>query len=144
MELDPGLTGTARAACERAGLNNVDVVTGDASISDAATGIAPVDVLVACGIFGNVSDDDIHGFVDLLPTLCSAPATVVWTRHRRPPDLTPTIRSWFAAAGGEEIEFVTPDPFGIIGVGAHRLTADPVPLVPGTRLFHFTGDGSAA
>ena len=25
-------------------------------------------------------------------------ATVIWTRHRRPPDLTPQIRAWFASA----------------------------------------------
>jgi hypothetical protein len=119
-------------------------VTGDASTTDAAAGIEPAQVLVGCGIFGNISDEDIRRFIDSLPMLCAPEATVLWTRHRVPPDLTPTIRSWFADAGFEEIGFESPDPAGVIGVGAHRLVADPIPLVSGRRLFSFTGDGSAA
>jgi hypothetical protein len=40
-----------------------------------------------------------------MPTLCSPGATVVWTRHRREPDLTPTIREWFVEAGFIEEAF---------------------------------------
>ncbi len=144
VELDPALAATARTACEDAGLAQIEVVTGDASTTDAAAGIAPAHVLLACGIFGNISPDDIHGFVGALPMLCTEGATILWTRHRRPPDLTPTIRAWFADAGWEEIAFESPDPARVIGVGAHRLVADPTPLVSGRRLFSFTGDGSAA
>jgi hypothetical protein len=32
--------------------------------------------------------------VQAVPTLCRADATVIWTRHRRPPDLTPQVRAW--------------------------------------------------
>jgi hypothetical protein len=39
-----------------------------------------------------VSDGDIRRCVGLLPMLCAEGATVVWTRHRRSPDLTPQIR----------------------------------------------------
>ena len=103
--------------------------------------MVPAGVLLACGIFGNVSDDDIHRFVDLTPTLLAPGATVIWTRHRRPPDLTTEIRAWFAAAGLDELAFVAPDASGFVGVGAHRLRSDPRPFVPGERMFTFVGDG---
>ncbi len=57
-------------------------------------------------------------------------------RHRSPPDLTPALRSWFAAAGFDEEAFeVSPD--GFMAVGGHRLTGEPAPLTPGQRLFTF-------
>ena len=65
----------------------------------------PADVVLACGIFGNVSTEDIHRFVAFAPALCAPGATVIWTRHRRPPDRTDDIRHWFAAAGFDELAF---------------------------------------
>jgi hypothetical protein len=141
VELDPDLAARARSDAAAAGLDGVEVVTGDASSTDAAAGAAPVDVVLACGIFGNVSDEDIHRFVDLTPTLCAPRATVIWTRHRRPPDLTTDIRAWFAAAGFDELAFVAPDASGFVGVGAHRLRTDPQSFVAGVRMFTFVGDG---
>ena len=71
-----------------------------------------------------------------LPSLCAPAALVVWTRHRRPPDLTPAIRSWFGDAGFREEAFnISRD--GFMSVGAHRLTGDPAPLMPGQLLFTF-------
>src|SRR5437588_705704 len=79
-----------------------------------------------------------------LPQLCARGATVIWTRHQRAPDLTPTVRAWFEAAGFVELAFEStdPDPPGlwaspVQGVGAHRWAHDPVPLEPGVRLFTF-------
>jgi hypothetical protein len=141
VELDPDLGACARADAAAVGLDHVEVVTGDASTTDAAVGAAPADVVLACGIFGNVSDADIRGFVASAPSLCRPAATVIWTRHRRPPDLTVDIRSWFAQEGFDEIAFASPDPAGFVGVGAHRLTRAPDPFVAGRRLFSFVGDG---
>jgi len=71
-------------------------------------------------------------------SLCAPNATVVWTRHRRPPDVTPAIRDWFATAGFDEVAFEGPDGF-IFGVGVHRLSRDPDPFAPEARLFEFVG-----
>ena len=79
------------------------------------------DVVLVCGVFGNVCDDDIRGTVRAPPTLCVPGATVIWTRHRHPPDLTVDIRRWFGEAGYEEIGFVGSEE-QFFGVGAHRLT----------------------
>lgn len=141
VEFDPELGADARTAVALAGLEHIEIVVGDGSTSDAAAGAVPAHIVVACGIFGNISDADIHGFVEYLPALCAPGAVVVWTRHRRPPDLTPTIRDWFAGAGFEEIGFVAPDDEGLVGVGAHRLITAPRPNEAGRRLFTFVGDG---
>jgi len=65
---------------------------------------------------------------------CAPGATVIWTRHRREPNLTRDIRSWFSSAGFEEVAFISPgrDRFH---VAAHRLAAPPKPYVPAVRLF---------
>ena len=71
-----------------------------------------------------------------LPQLCAANATVLWTRHRRAPDLTPSINEWFAAAGFEKLRFHSPDN-NAFAVGTHRLVGDPQPLKLAERWFSF-------
>ncbi|MGH8978118.1 MAG: SAM-dependent methyltransferase, partial [Acidimicrobiia bacterium] len=134
VELDPELSGSSAAnapAC-------VEVVCGDASTTDAFAGAVPADLVLVCGIFGNVVDDDIRNTVRVLPSLCTPGAIVVWTRHRRAPDLTVEIRKWFAATGFDEIAFTGSDE-DLYGVGAHRLAAPPAAFVPDVRLFTFVG-----
>ena len=144
VELDPTLSAHARDAARAAGLTNVDVATGDASLTDAVADLAPANLILLCGIFGNISNHDIRGCVDLLPTLCAQNAVVVWTRHRREPDLTTTVRQWFADAGFEELGFDSPERSPLTGVGAHRLCIAPRPFIAGAQLFTFIGDGSGA
>ena len=76
-----------------------------------------------------------------LPMLCSPGALVLWTRHRRPPDLTPDVRAWFADAGFDEVAFESPDAAGVVAVGVHRLAVAPQPFRPGTKWFTFVGKG---
>lgn len=83
------------------------MLQADAGITDACAGAVPAQIVVACGIFGNVSDGDIQATVAALPSLCAPAALVLWTRHRSPPDLTPAIRSWFGEAGFREEAFDT-------------------------------------
>jgi hypothetical protein len=132
VELSPEL---ARFAAEHAP-PGVAVVVGDASTTSAYEGAVPADLVLVCGVFGNVTDEDIRGTVNALPTLCAPGATVIWTRHRRPPDRTVDVRRWFGEAGFEEIAFAGSDVL-LYGVGAHRLVAAPRPVVPGRTLFTF-------
>jgi hypothetical protein len=104
--------------------------------------VAPVDLLLVCGVFGNISDDDIRATISELPTLLAERAAVLWTRHRFAPDLTPAIRGWFGGAGFEEIGFDTEDGY-LFGVGTMRFTAAPRELGQDRRLFAFVGDGNA-
>jgi Putative methyltransferase len=142
VELDERNVALARQAAQAAGLPGVEVLRADAGVTDACAGAVPAQIVLACGIFGNISDRDIQATVAALPSLCAPGALVLWTRHRRPPDLTPVIRSWFGEAGFREEAFdISPD--GFMSVGAHRLTGAPVPLTLGQRLFTFLCAGSS-
>jgi hypothetical protein len=101
----------------------------DAGVTTPYAAAAPADLLLACGVFGNISSADVQQTVAALPILCAPGATVMWTRHRREPDLTRDIRFWFAKAGFEEVAFISPGA-GRFSVGAHRLVAPPQPYVP--------------
>jgi len=133
VELEPELAATARSRAPA----GVEVVCGDASTTNAYRGAVPADLVLLCGVFGNVSEDDIRATVCALPTLCAAGATVIWTRHRRPPDLTSAIRRWFGEAGFEEVGFASSGEH-LFGVGAHRLTVPPAAWKD-QRLFQFVG-----
>ena len=118
----------AQLACERAaaaGLMQVEVRCADASRVASFADALPADVLLLCGIFGNVTDCDIRRTVDAARSLCSDGATVIWTRHRRPPDLTPALRAWFAANGFDEVAFDALETSKLTAVGAHRLRGGP-------------------
>jgi hypothetical protein len=134
VELDPELAATASTAAPA----NVEVHCGDASMTGAYAEAVPANVLMLCGIFGNVIDADVEHTVRALPSLCAPGATVIWTRHRRPPDLTVGIRRWFEESGFEEVAFVAPDD-SFYGVGMHRLTGATLPFMPDARLFSFVG-----
>ena len=136
VELDAGIAARARTAAAQAGLERVDVVVGDAALISAYTGLAPADIVVACGIFGNVDDEDIRRTIIGLRQLAAPGATVLWTRSRREPDLTPTIRAWFTDAGFSEIAFDYEDGRDF-SVGTQRFDGVTAPLEPATRLFEF-------
>jgi hypothetical protein len=113
----------ARQAAADAGLSRVRVREADASVVANFADVLPVDVLLLAGIFGNVGEADIKRTIDAAPTLCTLGATVIWTRHRRPPDMTISIRSWLASAGFEEVAFDELDSEYLASVGVHRLTS---------------------
>lgn len=141
VELDPRNAALASDGASAAGLDQVEVVVGDASVTTAYEGAVPANLILACGVFGHATDDDISRTVDLLPMLCAPGATVVWTRGGFEPDLRPTIRSWFAAAGFVDLGFsagARADGRSVEwGVGANRLAVPPAPYEPGVRLFTF-------
>jgi hypothetical protein len=136
VELDERNVAIARQAAQAAGLHGVEVLRADAGITDAYASAVPAQIVVVCGIFGNISDGDIEATMAALPSLCAPGALVLWTRHRKPPDLTPAIRSWFSEAGFSEQAFDTSHD-GFMAVGAHRLTGESAALMPGQRLFTF-------
>jgi hypothetical protein len=135
VELDPGNAAVASTAIEALGLDGLDVVVGDASVAAAYDGAVPADLVLVCGVFGHAGDDDIHRIVAHMPSLCAAGATVIWTRGDQQPDVRPSIRSWFAAEGFEELAFSAGDAGW--GVGANRLVGTPRPFDPQARLFTF-------
>ncbi|MDQ6878111.1 MAG: SAM-dependent methyltransferase [Candidatus Dormibacteraeota bacterium] len=137
VELDPGVAAAARSAASMAGLDAIEVVQGDAAMTDAYAGWLPADLVLVCGMFGNISDADIEVTVRSLPMLCARGGAVIWTRHRRPPDLTPAVRRWFIDSGFCEVSFDAPDNTSSSGIGTARLVAEPLPFRPSVRMFTF-------
>lgn len=144
VELDDELADAARRTATSLGLERVEVRTADAGTTDSYADGVPADVLLACGVFGNVSDADVARTVAALPMLLADRATVIWTRGCRV-DHDPTelagdpsehIRELFAAAGFEEVSFVRPEDAGF-RVGVHRLVVPPQRWQPGGRMFDF-------
>jgi len=143
VEMDATNAEVARRCAREAGLAGVDVVTGDASLTSAYVDVVPADLALVCGVFGNVPDGDVRTAVEALPTLVRSGGTVIWTRHRGEPDLTPTIRQWFAGAGFDEVGWDVEEGYRY-AVGTHRLAGPGRSFEPGITLFRFVGDGSSA
>jgi hypothetical protein len=122
VEIDAHNVALARQAAQAAGLHGIEPVVGDASVTDAYDGAVPADLILLCGVFGNISEADIANTISHLQRLGAAHATVIWTRHRHPPDLTPFIRETFDRAGFDELAFADSPPFG---VGVNRLRVSP-------------------
>lgn len=137
VEINPELAARAQHRSEQLGLDGVDVLVGDAGHTRAYSGAVPADLVLVCGVFGNISDADVETTVRALPQLCAPGATVIWTRHRQQPDLTGNIRRWLEEVGFENVAFETvPDPERQGSVGVARFDSQPAPL--GDRqLFRF-------
>ncbi len=137
VELDPENADAAEAGAREAGLSQVRVLRADAALTDSYVGAVPADIVLACGIFGNITDADIQRTVEHLPRFCADGATVLWTRGRwKDNDPTPRIRRWFEEAGFEELAYDAPDD-ATYSVGVNRLAVPPQPLELGVRLFSF-------
>ena len=141
VEYDPQNAAQARQAAAQAGLPQVEVRQADAARVANYADALPADVLLLCGIFGNVSDEDIERTAAAAPALCAPGATVIWTRHRRAPDLTPRIRGWFQASGFDEVAFDVPDlTLTGVSVGVGRLAVASPAALPDGPLFTFRAD----
>jgi putative methyltransferase len=136
VELDPTLAARARHRAAVGGLDSIDVICSDAASIDSYAAAIPAELVLVCGVFGNISDGDVRRTIDALPQLCASDATVIWTRHRYHPDRTPTLKRWFAAAGFAERAFDSPGA-NQWSVGMHTFRGEPQPLAPGERLFSF-------
>lgn len=140
VESDGHNVGLARQRAAGAGLPQVDVRQADASVPAGFADALPADVLMLCGIFGNVSTKDIRRTIEAAPALCARRATVIWTRHRRPPDLTPQVRAWFADNGFDELAFDALGTDTLVGVGAGRLRGSGTSTLPSGPLFTFRAE----
>lgn len=137
VELDPRNTAFAENLVRAADLDQVEVVTADASLTDQYRGLVPADLVLICGVFGNITDADIDRTVDACSQLCRTGGTVIWTRHRAEPDRVPLICERFETRGFDLL-WLSEREAGF-GVGAHRFTGEPQRLASGVQLFEFIG-----
>ena len=137
VELDPVLARSAARHAADLGLEGVEVRTADAGRAANYVGAVPADLVLLCGVFGNIDDDAVRRTVAAVPQLATTGATVISTRSRRAPDLTPRLRSWFAEVGCEEVAFHAPAG-ELFSVGVQRFTGETRPLRTDATWFRFT------
>jgi hypothetical protein len=121
VELDPVLADAARASAVGLGLD-VDVRTDDAGLVASWLDVVPVDVLLLCGVLGNISDDDVRSTLRGAALMLQQGGTVIWTRGAEGAGDDPSerVRELLRDAGGwEEVAFVKPDDASY-RVGVHR------------------------
>ncbi len=70
VEFDPELAARARRAAEALPAH-VEVLQADAARSDVYAHAVPADLVLLCGIFGNISDDDVRVTIRAAPQLCA-------------------------------------------------------------------------
>lgn len=135
VELNPANVAQIGARAEAGGLD-LDVIEGDAADTALYEGAVPADLVLAVGIFGNVSDADVLNTVRALPQFTKPGGTVLWSRGRRlVPDITPQIRATFAESGFVETAFHAPD--GVrFQIGANRYEG-PARKLERAHLFRF-------
>ncbi|MGW1210989.1 class I SAM-dependent methyltransferase [Streptomyces sp. NPDC002499] len=137
VELDPQNTESAASAARSAGLHQIETVTADAALLDHYAGLAPADLVLICGLFGNIRDSDIERTITVCTQLTKTGGRVIWTRHRKTPDRVPLICRWFEERGfaGEWLS----GEGQVQAVGVHRFEGSPAPLQLGVRVFEFVG-----
>jgi hypothetical protein len=136
IEMDERNVAAAREGIAATGLAGITVTCADAGDFGAYRDAVPADLVLLAGVLGNISDEDVQATINALPRLCAPGATVIWTRTRRPPDLTPAVRAWFAGAGFTELAFHAP-PEALFSVGVHRLHEPPKSPPTIGRIFSF-------
>jgi hypothetical protein len=136
VELDPSNAAAARRLAGSVRGGHIEVVQEDAGRVATYEGWVRADLVLMCGVFGNISDEDVRRTIASLPMLCAPGATVVWTRHRSPPDLTPAMRQWFDSDGFVEETFVAPDDVNW-SVGVHVCRGESRPLDRDAEMFRF-------
>jgi hypothetical protein len=116
-------------------------VIADATISSTYLGLAPVDIVLMSGVFGNLRSKEVARLIGSLGLLCKYGGYVVWTRHRRLHDglnQIALIRQLFSESDFGEvlIENTSDDRFTI---GSHRYKGAGQVLRGGVKLFEFNG-----
>lgn len=79
VESDDHNVGVARHRIAAAGITGVDVLRADAGVTGTYRDAAPADVLLLCGIFGIINDEDVRTTVRNASRLCAPRATVSWS-----------------------------------------------------------------
>jgi hypothetical protein len=141
IELDPTLSQHARMTAADLGLPRVEVQTADAGATDTYLGLPPAHLVLACGVFGNITFNDVRRTIATLPALLVADGIVIWTRGRTDDGHDPSldVRNCLSEHGFSEMSFTSPAD-ARFRVGMHRLAARPADvssLPPATRMFSF-------
>lgn len=139
VEIDSRLVEAARSAAESAGLAaQLEFICGDATLGSAYQGFVPADLVLLCGVFGNVPETELPRLTQSLQCLCKTKGLIIWTRDlfQDGEQRLATIRECLQKSNFEEVSFRM-TPTGNMGVGMHRYLGETLPL-PDGQLFVFS------
>ncbi|AFY45794.1 class I SAM-dependent methyltransferase family protein [Nostoc sp. PCC 7107] len=145
VELNPQLVERGRATIESLGLaKQIEFINGDAAIANNYVGAVPADIVIACGVFGNLTEAELNRLLDNLSFLSKPGAFVIWTRgHSNGIPYSENVRKVLSTSGSAEVNFkITAT--GDMGVGLHRYFGESLPQPKEQQLFVFSGVPSKA
>jgi hypothetical protein len=137
VELDEENAAFARASAKQAGLSNLEVLTGDASLAASYDGLPPADVVVISGVFGHLSNVDRVNLISFVRQIVRNGANVVYTFFRWDEDQVQKLRGYFHEQLFEETSFETLGGKFKFIIGRARYSASPLPFAPGAKIFQF-------
>lgn len=141
VELNPNLVERGQATLAETGLSTqIEFVNGDATLSDNYAGAVPANIVLVCGIFGNLADEAaLQQLIGNLKYLAKPGAYVAWTRgHRDGIAYSDIVRQNLQAANFAEVDFRL-TATGDMGVGLHQYLGESAPLPANKTLFVFSG-----
>jgi hypothetical protein len=136
VELDERLAEESKNTANEKGLPNVAVINGDASALRTYVSVPRADLILLCGVFGNISSADIQNTIETLPQLSKQGTKVIWTRHLRQPETIPIIQNLFIANNFSKVDFKTTDDRSYV-IATYEFHGSPEPPESNTRLFTF-------
>lgn len=137
VELDARNAAFARAWAQKVQLGNLDVLAGDASLTDSYQGLAPVDLVVISGVFGHVNDADRMRLIGFLQQVCRKGSCVVWTFISWGDGKIEQLRGHFRDNMFEEESFETLSGNYAFTIARSRYVGEPAPFVPHAKFFSF-------
>lgn len=145
VELNAQLVKQGKTAITEAGLAQIEFVNGDATLCDSYAGAVPADLVLVCGIFGNLADEAaLQRLIGNLKFLAKTGAFVAWTRgHSQGIAYSDIVRQNLQSANFEEVDFRL-TATGDMGVGLHRYRGETAPLPVNEHLFVFSGSPDRA
>jgi hypothetical protein len=146
VELNPQLVERGRATIESLALTKqIEFINGDATLVTNYVGAVPADIVIVCGVFGNLADEgELNRLLDNLSFLSKPGAFVIWTRgHSNGIPYSDNVRKILSVSGFEEVNFKL-TATGDMGVGLHRYLGQNLPQPKEQQLFGFSGVPSKA
>ncbi|MEJ1933792.1 class I SAM-dependent methyltransferase family protein [Nostoc sp. NIES-2111] len=141
VELNPQLVERGRATIEALGLaKQIEFVNGDATIASNYVGAVPADIVIVCGVFGNLTDEaELSRLLDNLRFLSKKGAFVLWTRgHSQGIAHSDTVRRILSASEFAEVDFKL-TATGDMAVGINQYIGENLPQPKEQQLFVFSG-----
>ena len=141
VELNRVLIEQGQATAQAAGVTGqVQFVNADATISSTYKGMVPADLVLLCGVLGNIRPVDTSRLIKAIVCLCRTDGFVIWTRRYQADGARQIAmtRELFRQLAFKEICFdITPE--GDFGIVTHRYRGKTFSLPEGQKLFEFTG-----